>query len=96
MEPGGRIDHGAPFDQELPQMEADAKVGLIDYAENPDQAPGIFREVIEGRLGMAPQNLTLRIGPAPGRKVSSTGAHLGNSVTRTGSSSISAGVPSLI
>jgi Ca-activated chloride channel family protein len=57
------IGFGSDYDEELLRSMADRGGGHSYYIENPDQAPGVFEEEIEGLLGLAAQNIELRIVP---------------------------------
>jgi len=59
------IGFGAGFDEDLLQAMADAGGGASYYIENPDQAPGIFEEEIEGLLSLAAQNVSIEVTPDP-------------------------------
>ena len=58
------IGFGAGFDEDLLRAMAEAGGGATWYVENPDQAPGIFEEELEGLLGLAAQNVTVTVRPS--------------------------------
>jgi Ca-activated chloride channel homolog len=60
------IGFGRDFDEDLLRAMADAGGGAAYYIENPDQAPGIFEEEVEGLLSLAAQNVTLEVAPREG------------------------------
>ena len=57
------IGFGADYDEQLLRAMADAGGGNSYYIEQPDQAPGVFEEEIEGLLSLAAQNVTVEIRP---------------------------------
>jgi Ca-activated chloride channel family protein len=57
------IGFGADYDEELLRSMADAGGGHSYYIENPDQAPGVFEEEIEGLLSLAAQNIEVSVKP---------------------------------
>ena len=57
------VGFGADYDEELLRGMAEAGGGHSYYIENPDQAPGVFEEEIEGLLSLAAQNIEVRIKP---------------------------------
>ena len=57
------IGFGADYDEELLRSMAEAGGGHSYYIENPDQAPGVFEEEIEGLMSLAAQNVEVRIEP---------------------------------
>ena len=58
------IGFGADFNEDLLRAMAEAGGGATWYVENPDQAPGIFEEELEGLLGLAAQNVTVVVRPS--------------------------------
>ena len=58
------IGFGADFNEDLLRAMAEAGGGATWYVENPDQAPGIFEEELEGLLGLAAQNVTVTVRPS--------------------------------
>jgi len=63
------IGFGADYDEHLLRAMADAGGGVMYYIENPDQAPAIFAQEIEGLLSLSAQNVTVEIRPAPAAKL---------------------------
>jgi Ca-activated chloride channel family protein len=59
------IGFGADYDEDLLRGMAEAGGGHSYYIENPDQAPGVFEEEIEGLLSLAAQNIEVKIAPDP-------------------------------
>ncbi|MEJ7758417.1 MAG: VWA domain-containing protein [Gemmatimonadaceae bacterium] len=59
------IGFGGDYDEELLRGMAEAGGGHSYYIENPDQAPGVFEEEIEGLLSLAAQNIEVKIKPEP-------------------------------
>jgi Ca-activated chloride channel homolog len=57
------IGFGEDYDEELLRSMAEAGGGHSYYIENPDQAPGVFEEEIEGLLSLAAQNVEVKIQP---------------------------------
>lgn len=57
------IGFGEDYDEELLRSMAEAGGGHSYYIENPDQAPGVFEEEIEGLLSLAAQNIEVKIKP---------------------------------
>jgi Ca-activated chloride channel family protein len=57
------IGFGEDYDEELLRSMADAGGGHSYYIENPDQAPGVFEEEIEGLLSLAAQNIEIKVTP---------------------------------
>ncbi len=57
------IGFGEDYDEELLRSMAEAGGGHSYYIENPDQAPGVFEEEIEGLLSLAAQNIEVNIEP---------------------------------
>ena len=57
------IGFGADYDEQLLRAMADAGGGNPYYIEQPDQAPGVFEEEIEGLLSLAAQNVSVEIRP---------------------------------
>jgi len=57
------IGFGEDYDEELLRSMAEAGGGHSYYIENPDQAPGVFEEEIEGLLSLAAQNIEVKITP---------------------------------
>ncbi len=57
------IGFGADYDEDLLRAMADAGGGHSYYIENPDQAPGVFEEEIEGLLSLAAQNIEVKVQP---------------------------------
>jgi len=57
------VGFGADYDEELLRGMAEAGGGHSYYIENPDQAPGVFEEEIEGLLSLAAQNIEVKIKP---------------------------------
>ncbi len=55
------IGFGADYDEDLLRAMAEAGGGRSWYVENPDQAPGVFEEEIEGLLNLAAQNVRIRL-----------------------------------
>ena len=64
------IGFGEGFDEDLLRAMADAGGGATYYIEDPDQAPGIFEEEVEGLLSLAAQNVTIQMDPGPGALLS--------------------------
>ena len=58
------IGFGQDYDEVLLRRMAEAGGGSTYYIEDPDQAPAIFAQEIEGLLSLAAQNLTVEIRPA--------------------------------
>ncbi|TVP58693.1 MAG: VWA domain-containing protein [Gemmatimonadales bacterium] len=63
------IGFGQGYDEDLLRAMADAGGGAAYYIENPDQAPGVFEEEIEGLLGLAAQNVELVLTPGSGTEL---------------------------
>jgi Ca-activated chloride channel family protein len=63
------IGFGEDYDEHLLRAMADAGGGHTYYIEQPDQAPGIFAEEIEGLLGLSAQNVAVEIRPAAAAKL---------------------------
>ncbi len=57
------VGFGGDYDEELLRGMAEAGGGHSYYIENPDQAPGVFEEEIEGLLSLAAQNIEVRVRP---------------------------------
>jgi Ca-activated chloride channel family protein len=57
------IGFGDGFDEDLLTAIADASGGATYYAENPDDAPGIFAEEFEGLTKLVAQNVSVEITP---------------------------------
>ncbi|MDP9178780.1 MAG: VWA domain-containing protein [Gemmatimonadota bacterium] len=57
------IGFGEDHDEDLLRAMAEAGGGHSYYIENPDQAPGVFEEEIEGLLSLAAQNIEVKIAP---------------------------------
>ncbi len=57
------VGFGADYDEELLRGMAEAGGGHSYYIENPDQAPGVFEEEIEGLMSLAAQNIEVKIKP---------------------------------
>ena len=55
------IGFGADYDEDLLSAMADAGGGGAYYIEQPDQAPGVFDEELQGLLSIAAQNVTVEI-----------------------------------
>ena len=55
------IGFGADYDEELLAAMADAGGGGAYYIEEPDQAPGVFDEELQGLLSIAAQNVSVQI-----------------------------------
>jgi len=55
------IGFGEDYDEELLRSMAEAGGGHSYYIENPDQAPGVFEEEIEGLMSLAAQNVEVKI-----------------------------------
>lgn len=55
------IGFGQDFNEDLLQTMSDAGGGASYYIENPDQAPGIFEEEVEGLMGLAAQNVSVTV-----------------------------------
>jgi Ca-activated chloride channel family protein len=60
------IGFGQDYDERILTALAEAGGGHTYYIEEPDQAPGVFAEEIEGLLSLAAQNITVRLQAAPG------------------------------
>jgi Ca-activated chloride channel homolog len=58
------IGFGPHFNENLLRGMADAGVGSTYYIEEPEQAPGVFEEELEGLLSLSAQNAQVRIAPA--------------------------------
>lgn len=58
------IGFGQGYDEVLLRRMAEAGGGSTYYIEDPDQAPAIFAEEIEGLLSLTAQNLTVDLRPA--------------------------------
>jgi Ca-activated chloride channel family protein len=58
------IGFGPGYDEVLLRRMAEAGGGSTYYIEDPDQAPAIFAEEIEGLLSLIAQNLTVDLHPA--------------------------------
>ena len=58
------IGFGADFDEDLLAAIADASGGATYFAENPDDAPGIFAEEFAGLATLVAQNVSVEIRPA--------------------------------
>lgn len=58
------IGFGADFDEDLLAAMADASGGASYFAENPEDAPGIFAEEFTGLASLVAQNLSVEIRPA--------------------------------
>jgi Ca-activated chloride channel homolog len=58
------IGFGPHFNENLLRGMADAGVGSTYYIEEPEQAPGVFEEELEGLLSLSAQNAQVRITPA--------------------------------
>lgn len=65
------IGFGEEFDEDLLRAMADAGGGSAYYIENPDQAPGIFEEEVEGLLSLAAQNVSVEITSGSGTALAS-------------------------
>lgn len=63
------IGFGADYDEHLLRAMADAGGGNTYYIEQPDQAPGIFDEEIQGLLSLTAQNLAVTVSPAAAASV---------------------------
>jgi Ca-activated chloride channel family protein len=59
------IGFGQGYNEHLLTALAEAGGGHTYYIEEPDQAPGIFEEEIEGLLSLAAQNITVRLQTSP-------------------------------
>jgi Ca-activated chloride channel family protein len=59
------IGFGQGYNEHLLAALAEAGGGHTYYIEEPDQAPGVFEEEIEGLLSLAAQNITVRLQAAP-------------------------------
>lgn len=59
------IGFGEDYDEELLRGMAESGGGHSYYIENPDQAPGVFEEEIEGLLSLSAQNIEVKIRPEP-------------------------------
>lgn len=57
------IGFGEGYDEDLLRTMAEGGGGHSYYIENPDQAPGVFEEEIEGLLSLAAQNIEVKIAP---------------------------------
>lgn len=57
------IGFGSDYDEELLRSMAEAGGGHSYYIENPDQAPGVFEEEVEGLLSLAAQNIEVQVRP---------------------------------
>lgn len=57
------IGFGEDYDENLLRAMADAGAGNTYYIEDPEQAPGVFEEEIEGLLSLSAQNVHARIAP---------------------------------
>ncbi|MEO5580160.1 MAG: VWA domain-containing protein, partial [Gemmatimonadaceae bacterium] len=57
------VGFGADYDEDLLRSMSEAGGGHSYYIENPDQAPGVFEEEIEGLLSLAAQNIEVKIKP---------------------------------
>jgi Ca-activated chloride channel family protein len=55
------IGFGEGYDEDLLSAMADAGGGGAYYIEQPDQAPGVFDEELQGLLSIAAQNVTVEI-----------------------------------
>lgn len=55
------IGVGVEYDEELLRRMAEAGGGNAHYIENPDQAPAIFQEEIDGLLALTAQNVVVRL-----------------------------------
>lgn len=55
------IGAGVEYDEELLRRMAEAGGGNVHYIENPDQAPAIFQEEIDGLLSLTAQNVVVRL-----------------------------------
>lgn len=64
------IGFGADFDEMLLQALADAGGGATYYIEEPDQAPAVFEEELEGLLGLSAQNVAVEVRPEPSVRIS--------------------------
>jgi Ca-activated chloride channel homolog len=76
------IGFGADFNEDLLRVMAEAGGGSSYYVEDPDQAPGIFGEEVEGLLGVAAQNVAIHV--RPGADARFTTLHHAYPMTRTG------------
>ena len=59
------IGFGSHYDEVLLRRMAEGGGGSSYYIENPDQAPSVFAQEIEGLLSLSAQNLTVELRPAP-------------------------------
>lgn len=57
------IGFGGDYDEELLRAMAEGGGGHSYYIENPDHAPGVFEEEIEGLLSLAAQNIEVKVTP---------------------------------
>ena len=57
------VGFGADYDEDLLRNMSEAGGGHSYYIENPDQAPGVFEEEIEGLLSLAAQNIEVKVKP---------------------------------
>ena len=55
------IGFGRDFDETLLRSMADAGGGATYYIEEPDQAPGVFEEELEGLLSLSAQNVSATV-----------------------------------
>lgn len=64
------IGFGAHYDEVLLRHMAEAGGGSAYYIEDPDQAPAVFAQEIEGLLSLSAQNLTVDLRPASAARLS--------------------------
>lgn len=64
------IGFGPHYDEVLLRRMAEGGGGSSYYIENPDQAPSVFAQEIEGLLSLSAQNLTVELRPASAARLS--------------------------